>query len=127
MRTFQISNPCPACDEPLEKLYLHCQGCGSQIRANPSDNEFALLNADDLHFLRIFVRFEGRIKDMEAPLGLSYPTIRTRIHQLNETLSKFQSQKIDHEKLETAEILQKIALKEITFDEAMNIIKKKEK
>ena len=49
-------------------------------------NEFATLAADDLHFLRIFVRCEGRIRDMEAALGLSYPTIRTRLTALKHKL-----------------------------------------
>jgi hypothetical protein len=50
-------------------------------------NEFAALAPEDLHFLRIFVQSEGRIRDMEAALGLSYPTIRTRLTALRAKLA----------------------------------------
>jgi hypothetical protein len=45
-------------------------------------NEFADLDADDLHLLRIFVVCEGRIRDMEAALGVSYPTVKSRLAAL---------------------------------------------
>jgi hypothetical protein len=49
-------------------------------------NEFARLSADDLQFLRLFVHLEGRIRDMESALGVSYPTIKARIAALKRTL-----------------------------------------
>lgn len=36
--------------------------------------------------MRIFIFAEGRISQMEGPLGLSYPTIRNRLSQLKEKL-----------------------------------------
>jgi hypothetical protein len=49
-------------------------------------NEFARLSVDDLQFLRLFVHLEGRIRDMESALGVSYPTIKARIAALKRTL-----------------------------------------
>lgn len=70
----------------MDPAGLHCFQCRVRIEGPIETNEFAALSADDLHLLRIFVWAEGRIRDMEAPLGLSYPTIRTRLAKLKEGL-----------------------------------------
>jgi hypothetical protein len=49
-------------------------------------NEFAALEADYLHLLRIFVLCEGRIRDMETALGVSYPTVKARLAELRSRL-----------------------------------------
>jgi hypothetical protein len=49
-------------------------------------NEFAALGPEHLQFLRIFILNEGRIRDMEAALGVSYPTIKARIKDLKAVL-----------------------------------------
>jgi hypothetical protein len=77
---------CPSCDQPLRPVQLRCDACNLTVEAPFRLNEFATLAPDDLHFLRIFVGCEGRIRDMEASLGLSYPTIRTRLTALKHKL-----------------------------------------
>ena len=42
-------------------------------------NEFADLAAEHLQLQRVFVHCEGRIRDMEKVLGVSYPTVKNRI------------------------------------------------
>src|ERR1700685_44902 len=81
------SNPhCPTCHEALQPVELACEACGIRVSGPFRLNEFATLAQEDLHFLRIFVRCEGRIREMEAALGLSYPTIRTRLTALKNKL-----------------------------------------
>lgn len=77
---------CPACHGPLAPKVLGCDACGIEVRGPFALNEFATLDADDLRLLRIFVLAEGRVRDMEAPLGLSYPTIRNRLAALRAKL-----------------------------------------
>lgn len=78
---------CPACHGPLVPKVLGCDSCGIEVRGPFVLNEFATLDADDLRLLRIFVLAEGRVRDMEAPLGLSYPTIRNRLAALRAKLA----------------------------------------
>jgi hypothetical protein len=78
---------CPACHGPLLPVKLHCESCGISVSGRFAQNEFAGLGEDDLHFLRIFVLCEGRIRDMESALGVSYPTIKARLAQLRTTLA----------------------------------------
>jgi hypothetical protein len=61
---------------------LHCADCGLDVTTRYAGNEFADLDADDLHLLRIFVVCEGRIRDMESALGVSYPTVKSRLAAL---------------------------------------------
>lgn len=73
---------CPACRGRLYPKVLHCADCGLDVTTRYAGNEFADLDADDLHLLRIFVVCEGRIRDMEAALGVSYPTVKSRLSAL---------------------------------------------
>lgn len=43
---------------------------------------FAQLAPDQVKFVEIFVRNEGKLNRMEEELGLSYPTIRSRLHEI---------------------------------------------
>jgi hypothetical protein len=40
------------------------------------------LTAEHLDFIVTFVRCEGKINRMEPELGISYPTIRNRLHEV---------------------------------------------
>ena len=50
-------------------------------------NEFGSLTPDELHFLRVFIYCEGRIRDMEAALGVSYPTVKGHLASIKEKLN----------------------------------------
>jgi len=67
-------------------ITLHCDACDISVSGRFAGNEFAALGDDDLHFLRIFVLCEGRIRDMESAMGVSYPTIKARMAALITTL-----------------------------------------
>ncbi|WP_165782245.1 DUF2089 domain-containing protein [Leptospira brenneri] len=123
---------CPACQEPLRPMVLGCDGCGIKVEGPFQLNEFATLSADDLHFLRIFVLSEGRVRDMQSALGLSYPTVRARLTQLKNKLvgidisseSSFREASKSGKAGATDEVLDQLAKGEIDFDEAMRNIRK---
>ena len=78
--------PCPACKGRLYPRVLRCADCGLEVTTRYAANEFADLEPDQLHLLRIFVLCEGHIRDMEAALGVSYPTVKARLQGLRERL-----------------------------------------
>lgn len=126
---------CPSCTETLKPKVLECASCDIRVEGPFQLNEFATLSPEDLHFLRIFVRCEGRVRDMEPALGLSYPTIRSRLSQLKGKLMESAEELVaTTAKVETGttkdsddQILEKLRLGKISFDEAMARIQKKEK
>jgi len=46
----------------------------------------ARLSSEDQTFVAAFVRFHGSIKEMERLFGVSYPTIKNRLHRISATL-----------------------------------------
>ena len=82
----EVQASCPACQGRLFPKLLQCADCGLEVTTRYAGNEFADLGADDLHLLRIFVLSEGRIRDMEVSLGVSYPTVKSRLAALRARL-----------------------------------------
>lgn len=80
------ATPCPACQGRLYPKLLRCADCGLEVSTRYGGNEFADLEPEDLHLLRIFVLCEGRIRDMESALGVSYPTVKSRLAALRTRL-----------------------------------------
>ena len=70
---------CPICGDELAVTRLHCGNCETQIEGRFRLGRFQRLSADQLAFLEVFVKNRGVIKDVEAELGLSYPTVRDRL------------------------------------------------
>jgi hypothetical protein len=118
---------CPACGGALVPVGLKCKGCELTITGEFVSNEFASLGEEDLHFLRIFVHCEGRIREMEAALGVSYPTIKNRLGRLKEALGVVSGQKEDVSERnggDSTEILVELEAGRITFEEAKERLKR---
>jgi hypothetical protein len=78
---------CPSCSGQLFPRVLVCDSCGIKIEGEFAQNEFASLTPDELHFLRVFIHCEGRIRDMEAALGVSYPTVKAHLTTIKNKLN----------------------------------------
>jgi hypothetical protein len=77
---------CPSCSGQLFPRVLVCDSCGLKVEGEFVMNEFDSLTPDELHFLRVFIQCEGRIRDMEAALGVSYPTVKGHMASIKEKL-----------------------------------------
>jgi hypothetical protein len=78
---------CPSCNGQLFPRVLVCDSCGLKVEGDFVMNEFGALTPDELHFLRVFIYCEGRIRDMEAALGVSYPTVKGHMASIKEKLN----------------------------------------
>ena len=117
---------CPVCGDELMVTRLQCQQCDTALEGRFRLGRFQRLSAEQLAFLEVFVKNRGIIKDVEAELGISYPTVRAR---LDETLRAMgfpaatddaprprQAQAQARE--ERRQILEDLRQKRITADEA---------
>jgi hypothetical protein len=77
-----VLSQCPVCKSDLVITKLHCRACDTTIEGEFFGGPFAQLNRDQLGFVETFVRCEGKLNRMEGELGLSYPTIRNRLHEI---------------------------------------------
>jgi hypothetical protein len=114
---------CPFCQGELLITRFECQTCETAFEGRFHQAPFANLTPEQWQFVRTFIRCEGKIKSMEAEIGLSYPTIRNRLHEIiralgyepygaeeNQTTTPEQRQRVLHA-LERGEITVKEALR----------------
>jgi hypothetical protein len=73
---------CPLCGGEITVTRIHCQECDSTIEGRFAGGPFSQLTAEQLNFLEVFIRCEGKISRMEEEVQLSYPTIRNRLHEV---------------------------------------------
>lgn len=77
-----LPNKCPLCSGTLEVTEASCLECGVQMRGHFALAPYRNLDAEQLRFLEAFLRCRGVIRDVEAALGISYPTVRGRLDAL---------------------------------------------
>ena len=76
-------NICPVCGADLRVVRYHCDACDTSIEGRFENSSFPGLTAEQIDFVKTFVRCEGRINRIEAEQKWgSYPTIRNRLHDV---------------------------------------------
>jgi len=73
---------CPVCKSEMNVTRLHCPSCDTVVEGRFAAGHFANLSPEQLDFIVTFVRCEGKITRVEGEMGLSYPTIRNRLHEV---------------------------------------------
>src|SRR5512141_1608240 len=73
---------CPVCSGELAVTRLHCRACGTTLEGDFNVGRFGRLGREQMTVLESFLRSRGNLRDMERELGLSYPTIRSRVEAL---------------------------------------------
>ncbi len=77
----ELSN-CPYCTGDFIIKEVECQGCKTLIKSNFKINRFHMFKPEDLYFIEVFLKNEGNIKLMEKDLGVSYPTVKSRLKNI---------------------------------------------
>lgn len=119
---------CPVCQNELVVSRLHCPSCDTVVEGRFTAGHFANLTQEQLHFIVTFVRCEGKINRMEQEVGLSYPTIRNRLHEVIRALGfepgKDETVEISAEKRST--VLEDLEAGKISADAAMRMLRGEE-
>ena len=82
----RLPTTCPVCSEPLEITRLYCRACDTTLEGHFEAGRLGRLSPEHLDFVETFVRCEGRLNRMEKELGLSYPTLRSRLNEVIRSL-----------------------------------------
>lgn len=79
-----LPRQCPLTGGKIVVTRIYCPDADVSIEGRFAVEQppFAQLAPDQLKFIEIFVRNEGKLNRMEDELGLSYPTIRSRLHEI---------------------------------------------
>ena len=81
-----LPTKCPLCGGEVIVTRIYCRDCDSTIEGRFSGGTFNQLTHEQLDFVETFMRCEGKITRMESEIGLSYPTIRNRLHEVIRSL-----------------------------------------
>ncbi len=115
----KIISKCLKCGSNFHISELKCTDCGTSISGNFGIHKLMELPDDVFNFMLIFIKNRGNIRDIEKELGVSYPTVRSRLDTLLSHLG-FEAKR---KKEEIKEILDKLEKGEISAEEAERMIK----
>ena len=128
-----VISTCPVCSSELAVTRLHCRACGTTLEGEFSVGRFGRLTKEQLVLLESFLRSRGNLRDMERELGISYPTVRSRVEALVRALGFGPRDGSDEAEDIAAQagdlaaarqtILERLAKREITADEAATAIR----
>lgn len=123
-----LPTQCPLCGGEVTVTRIHCRDCDSTIEGRFNTGHFSQLNHEQLQFIEVFIRCEGKFTRMEDELNLSYPTIRNRLYEIIRALGYepgTPEETIGLTDDERKSILENLDKGLITADKAMLLLKEK--
>jgi hypothetical protein len=99
---------------------LYCRHCDTALEGHFILGRFYELSPEQLQFVEMFVRCQGKLNRVQEELNLSYPTVRNRLHDVIRALGY----EVDDEEASTVtgearqEVLTALASGEITAEDA---------
>ncbi|MDQ3401713.1 MAG: DUF2089 domain-containing protein [Candidatus Limnocylindria bacterium] len=113
---------CPICSQSLHVVRLECESCGTSLEGSFGLGRFHSLLPDQLEFLETFIRCRGNFKDVERELGISYPTVRSRLDAVIRALGFASQAEPDRDSERRKEILRELAEGRIAPDDAAALL-----
>ena len=77
-----LPTQCPICGGDIQVTRFYCQECDTTVEGHFEIGRFLRLTSEQLQFVETFVRCEGKLNRMESEIGLSYPTLRSRLMEV---------------------------------------------
>ncbi len=108
---------CPVCDGELVVSRMSCTECHTQIDTQIEAPVFFRMPQDLQHFVMVFLRNRGNIREVEKELGISYPTVCKRLDLVNDLLGNRKSP------IGRLEILERLERGEITAQDAAKLLR----
>ena len=78
----RIVGTCPVCSDEMRVVRLRCRECETALDGDFELSRLLRLEPDQLYFVETFIRNRGKIKDVEEELGISYPTVVSRLDEV---------------------------------------------
>ena len=113
---------CPVCHDSLLVTRMVCPNCGTALEGRFSLDRLFQLTAEQRRFVEIFIRCEGKLNRVQEELGLSYPTVRSRLEEVIGAMGYEVGPREEHAAANREEVLQRLARHEITSGEALELL-----
>ena len=118
----KVISRCPVCNHELTVVRLKCDSCETGIENNFRLSKFDYLSDEELYFTETFIWCRGNIKEVEKELGISYPTVRSKLDAIIKKLG-YESKNNEQSSAKKEEILKALENGEITAEEAIAQLK----
>ena len=79
---YPVPTECPVCHDDLLVTRLVCRNCGTALEGRFTMGRLFQLTPEQIHFVEVFLRCEGKLNHVQEELGLSYPTVRSRLTEV---------------------------------------------
>ncbi len=116
----QVIGQCPICKSELQVTRLYCSNCDTALEGHFALGRFYQLSPEQIAFIETFLRCEGKINRVGEELGISYPTVRSRladvIHALGYEVEEAPSAPSDEDR---KAILEQLAEGQISSEDAI--------
>lgn len=117
----KVISRCPICNNELTVVRLKCDSCDTVIENNFRLSKFDYLSDEELYFTETFIRCRGNIKEVEKELGISYPTVRSKLDAVIKRLGYEAGP--DEQSVKREEVLKALENGEITAEQAIAQLK----
>jgi len=77
-----VFGKCPICGEELTVTRLECRSCGTDIGGQFTVGKLAVLSADDVRFVEMFIKNRGNAYKVGEELQMPYSTVRARLTEI---------------------------------------------
>lgn len=111
---------CPICEGELIITDVVCTNCDTHMNGVFSMSGLSKLDSEQLEFVEVFIKCRGSIKEMEKELGVSYPTVKSRLEQIAKIMGFENKQRQEEDRMD---ILEGVRKGEISVDDAINLLK----
>lgn len=81
-----VTDECPYCGSPMRVAQMACTHCHVVIEAIFPMSRLGRLPVEHQRFVEMFMLCGGNLKELAQEVGVSYPTIRSRLDKVIEAL-----------------------------------------
>lgn len=118
-----VRTQCPVCGEPMMITRLLCRHCDTSIEGHFEMGRLYKLSPQQLAFVELFLRCEGKLNKVGEELGVSYPTVRARLGEIIRDLGYKIAEGPPLSKDDRRAILERLAAGEIDSAEAIKLLR----
>jgi hypothetical protein len=120
---YPVIGTCPVCGETLTVTRLYCRTCDTTVEGHFTLGRFYQLTPEQMAFVETFIRCEGKLTRVQEELGMSYPTVRSRLNDVIRALGyEVSESKPEISPEERRSILEQLASGEISSQEAVQLL-----
>ncbi len=101
---------------------LRCEACSTAVEGRFGLDWTSQLSREQLAFVKVFIGARGKIKDVESALGISYPTV---ISRLDAVVARLEAPDRPTQSPTTRrlKVLERLSTGELTLDEAERLLR----